>query len=297
VKILIADDDDATRFKLQAWLTKRGYEVVVARNGAEAWEQLQRDDAPTLAILDWIMPQLDGVEVCRRVRQSGKVRYIYIVMLTIKGEKKEIVAGMEAGADDYLSKPFDYDELRVRLRAGERILTLQEELRAKATYDDLTGVFNRGTILEILQRDLAHAERTHEPVAVILVDLDDFKRVNDTHGHAIGDAVLREAAKRLSAPMRPYDTIGRYGGEEFLIILPGCAVAAALQVAERVRLAVSGSGVNTTASDVAITVSLGVAAAEGGQREDVDALIQAADEALFRAKRAGRNRAEGPQSK
>lgn len=297
MKILIADDDDATRFKLQAWLTKRGYEVVVARNGAEAWEQLQRDDAPTLAILDWIMPQLDGVEVCRRVRQSGKVRYIYIVMLTIKGEKKEIVAGMEAGADDYLSKPFDYDELRVRLRAGERILTLQEELRAKATYDDLTGVFNRGTILEILQRDLAHAERTREPVAVILADLDDFKRVNDTHGHAIGDAVLREAAKRLSAPMRPYDTIGRYGGEEFLIVLPGCGVAAALQVAERVRLAVSGSAVNTTASDVAITVSLGVAAVEAGQSEDVDRLIQAADEALFRAKRAGRNRAEGPQSK
>ena len=293
MKILIADDEDATRLRLEALLSKRGYEVVLARDGLEAWDVLQRNDAPTLAILDWIMPGLDGVEVCRKVRESGKAPYIYIVMLTIRGEKQEIVAGMDAGADDYLSKPFDHDELRVRLRAGERILALQEELRVKATHDDLTGVFNRGTILGILQRELDQVARSGMPVAIVLADLDDFKQVNDTHGHVMGDAVLRDAAKRLGIPMRPYDALGRYGGEEFLIVLPGCSMTGALQAAERIRAFVAGRPVDTPSGAVSITVSLGVAAVDKGQSPNLDALILAADQALYRAKRAGRNRVEG----
>src|SRR4051812_13992357 len=175
---------------------------MAARDGNEAWALLQREDAPALALIDWLMPGLDGVEVCRRVRQSGKVPYCYIVMLTVKGQKQDLVAGMEAGADDYLSKPFDVDELRVRLSAGERILSLQEDLRLQATHDDLTGVLNRGTVLDILNRELALVARKSVPVAVILADLDDFKQVNDKHGHGIGDTVLREAARRLATPMR-----------------------------------------------------------------------------------------------
>jgi two-component system, cell cycle response regulator len=296
VRILIADDEDGTRLKLETLLEKLGYEVVVARDGTEAWELLQRDDAPALALLDWLMPGLDGVEVCRRVRRSGRLTYVYIVMLTVKGQKQDLVAGMEAGADDYLSKPFDVEELRVRLHAGERILALQEELRAQATHDDLTGVLNRGTVLEILQRELALVARKSVPVAIILADLDDFKQVNDKHGHAIGDTVLREAARRLATPMRPYDAIGRYGGEEFLIVLPGCGLNSALLVAERVRGSVGGRPITTPAGNVAMTVSLGVSAVEKAPPRLADELIQAADEALYRAKRAGRNRVEHASS-
>lgn len=292
MRILIADDEDGTRLKLETVLEKLGYEVVVARDGNEAWELLQRDDAPALALLDWLMPGLDGVEVCRRVRRSGKLPYVYIVMLTVKGQKQDLVAGMDAGADDYLSKPFDVEELRVRLHAGERILALQEELRLQATHDDLTGVLNRGTVLEILRRELALVARKSVPVAIILADLDDFKQVNDRHGHAIGDTVLREAARRLSTPMRPYDAIGRYGGEEFLIVLPGCGVDSALLVAERVRCSVGGRPITTSAGDVAMTVSLGVSAVEKAPPRLADELIQAADDALYRAKRAGRDRVE-----
>jgi two-component system, cell cycle response regulator len=292
VRILIADDEDGTRLKLETVLGKLGYEVVVARDGNEAWELLQRDDAPALALLDWLMPGLDGVEVCRRVRRSGKLPYVYIVMLTVKGQKQDLVAGMDAGADDYLSKPFDVEELRVRLHAGERILALQEELRLQATHDDLTGVLNRGTVLEILRRELALVTRKSVPVAIILADLDDFKQVNDRHGHAIGDTVLREAARRLATPMRPYDAIGRYGGEEFLIVLPGCGMDSALLVAERVRCSVGGRPITTPAGDVAMTVSLGVSAVEKAPPRLADELIQAADDALYRAKRAGRDRVE-----
>ena len=293
-RILIADDEDATRLKLEALLSKHGYEVVVAKDGVEAWAILQREDAPTLAILDWMMPGLDGVEVCRNVRAAGNRPYTYIVMLTVRDETQDLVKGMDAGADDYLGKPFDVDELRVRLRAGERILRLQEELRLQATHDDLTGVLNRGTILEILQREAALVARKRVPVSIILADLDEFKLVNDTHGHAVGDAVLREASKRLGGRIRPYDSLGRYGGEEFLIVLPGCGAESALQVAERVRSCVADGPVSTRVGDVHLTVSLGVAAMERGVILNVDGLMHAADEALYRAKRSGRNRVEGP---
>jgi diguanylate cyclase (GGDEF)-like protein len=292
LKILVADDDDATRLKLETLLSNLGYEVMAARDGNEAWALLQREDAPALALIDWLMPGLDGVEVCRRVRESGKLPYVYIVMLTVKGDKQDLVAGMEAGADDYLSKPFDVDELRVRLRAGERILALQAELRQQATHDDLTGVLNRGTVLEILQREMALFARGAVPVAVILADLDDFKQINDRHGHAIGDAVLREAARRLSTPLRPYDAVGRYGGEEFLIVLPGCGVESALLVAERIRAGLASSPVATSAGQVRVTISLGVTALEKGPVHAADELIKAADDALYRAKRSGRNRVE-----
>jgi diguanylate cyclase (GGDEF)-like protein len=293
VKILVADDDAITRLTLKMLLSKRGYDVITACDGDEAYKLLQQDDAPRLAILDWMMPGLDGVELCRKLRESGVAPYTYIVMLSGKCEKEDFIAGLEAGANDYVKKPYDIDELDARMQAAQRIVTLQDDLRSKANDDELTGVSSRGAIIEVLRRGLAHALRDGKPLSVIFVDLDNFKRVNDTHGHPVGDAVLREVSRLLGAQLRAYDAVGRYGGEEFLIVLPGCASANALEVAERVRRAVAEKPVNTTAGQVAMTISLGVATT-GGQSVGPDELIQAADKALYWAKRAGRNRVQGP---
>jgi len=296
LRILIADDEAGTRLILETLLKKQHYEVVVARDGTEAWAVLERDDTPTLAIIDWMMPGMDGPEICRKIRQTGGTRYVYIIILTAKEQQRDLVIGLDAGADDYLRKPFHPEELRARLRAGERILKLQSDLRAQATRDHLTGALNRGTILEILQRELAHSARKKESIAIIMADLDNFKQVNDTHGHLIGDAVLKEAAGRLSAPLRSYDALGRYGGEEFLCVLPGCGRDSAQAIAERMCDAVAAAPVRTSAGDIRINVSLGFALADSAARMKADGLISAADDALYRAKRDGRNRVVGPSA-
>jgi diguanylate cyclase (GGDEF)-like protein len=292
VRILIADDDPTTLLLLEATLEDWGYEVVSARDGIGAWEVLRRDDAPPLAILDWMMPVLDGVDVCRKVRLEGEAPYVYLIMLTGKATTRDLVQGMEAGADDYVCKPFDEQELRVRLRAGRRIVDLQEALRTQATHDALTGIWNRGAILEILQRELTRGARKGTPVGVIMADLDHFKRVNDTLGHLAGDVVLGEAASRIGAALRPYDSLGRYGGEEFLIVLPGCDPEGTVQVAERMRDRIAERPVTTSDGAVSITISLGATATTGGPSSAPEPLIRLADEALYRAKSAGRDRVE-----
>jgi diguanylate cyclase (GGDEF)-like protein len=292
VRILIAEDDDGTRDMLDVLLTERGYDVVMARDGIEAWEVLQRADSPSLAIIDWMMPGLDGAGLCRKVRESGGP-YTYLLMLTVKDKTQDLIAGIDAGADDYIRKPADAEELCARLRAGERIVRRQEELRVRATHDDLTGVLNRGTILATLERELAHKGRSGSSVGLILADVDGFKQVNDVHGHAMGDTVLCEVSRRIASPLRASDAIGRYGGEEFLIVLSECDTAGALQVAERLRCSVACGPVNSVAGPLPITVSLGVAAVGKGESANLDKLMLAADKALYRAKRAGRNRVEG----
>jgi diguanylate cyclase (GGDEF)-like protein len=288
VRVLIADDDPAALLLLESALEDWGYEVETARDGTEAWEALRRSDAPPLAILDWMMPGLDGVDVCRKVRQLPDAPYVYLIMLTGKAATQDIVRGMEAGADDYVAKPFDEHELEVRLRAGRRIMELHEALRIQATRDMLTGLWNRGVILEILQREALRSGREDIPVGIILADLDDFKRINDTRGHLIGDAVLREVSRRMALPLRPYDALGRYGGEEFLVVLPGCDTGNTLKVAERLRHGVAEAPVATPTGHIPLTVSLGALAARGPGL-DVDHLIAIADEALYRAKKRGKN--------
>ena len=294
MRVLIADDDDVTLTALQGMLTHLGHEAVLARDGSEAWELICREDAPQLAILDWMMPEIEGPEICRRLRDHEKRPYQYLIMLTAKDGMQDLVDSLQSGADDYLSKPFDERELRARLHAGERILALQDELRARATFDELTGLLNRATIRERLEREYAHAMRSGDPVSVVLTDLDDFKRVNDTRGHPVGDEVLREAAKRLATRMRSYDELGRYGGEEFLSVLPGCHLSNALQVAERMREAMERAPLETSAGGIRMTASFGVATIGHPSFTGIDAMIAAADEALYRAKRGGRNRVEGP---
>ncbi len=297
MRILVAEDDPISRHLLEAFLVKWGYEVIVAADGVEARRVLQHDNAPNLALLDWMMPGTDGVEICREVRKRAAEPYTYILLVTAKGQKQDILEGLEAGADDYLAKPFDPQELRARLRVGRRILELQEqliqareELRAQATHDPLTGLWNRTAILETLQRELDRAERQRTPVAVFMADLDHFKQINDTYGHLAGDAVLREVSRRMRTTIRSYDAIGRYGGEEFLIVTPGCDVTTALKLAERVRSCVSREPIDVAGGTFPATLSLGVAASS--EAGDADQLVRDADAALYRAKNAGRNRVE-----
>jgi two-component system cell cycle response regulator len=300
MKILIADDSAVSRRLLGAILERWGYEVVTASTGSEAWAILQKEEnAPKLAILDWMMPGLTGPEVCTLVRQRNSRSYTYILLLTSRSEKEDLIHGMEAGADDYLVKPFDHSELKVRLGPGRRILDLHEELlkaqealRDQATRDALTRLWNRHAIFEILERELSRARRENKPIGLVLGDLDRFKDVNDTYGHLAGDAVLREVAARMEQSVRPYDAVGRYGGEEFLLLLPGCDAEAAQHSAERMREAVEAQQVSIDGGCLDVTMSFGVTALPAGADVDLERLIKIADAALYMAKEKGRNRTE-----
>ncbi|MGO9262446.1 MAG: GGDEF domain-containing protein [Bryobacteraceae bacterium] len=298
-RVLAAEDNPVFQTMLRNMLKHWGYEAVIARDGREAWEILRSQDAPRLAILDWMMPGMDGVEVCRHVRAAACEPYIYIVLLTARTQSADLVQGMEAGADDYLTKPFAAPELRVRLRAGIRILDLQEELlatrealRVQATHDGLTGLLNRTAVMAALQAELDRAHRAHQPISVMLADLDFFKRINDTHGHLVGDSVLAEAARRMKAAFRRYDSLGRYGGEEFLFVLPGCAAEGAAAQAERIREALAATPFSNATAPLPVTCSIGVASRDHPGTEHTDQLVREADLALYQAKRLGRNRVE-----
>ncbi len=297
MKILIADDSIVSRHLLDATLRKWGYEVVVACDGLEAWNELQKENSPSLAILDWVMPGLTGPEVCHLVRKRTTDTYTYILLLTSKSLKEDLIEGMESGADDYLTKPFDQHELKVRLRAGTRIIELHNELlearealREQATKDFLTRIWNRSSILEILDRELDRAERENRAMGVVMADLDRFKSINDTYGHFAGDAVLREAARRMQSSIRSYDAIGRYGGEEFLIVLPGCDEACTFGQSERLRRFLREEDLVIGTVPLTLTASFGASSSVPGVKISGETLLRTADEALYRAKREGRDR-------
>jgi diguanylate cyclase (GGDEF)-like protein len=230
------------------------------------------------------------------VREQNQIPYQYILLATAKDAKQDLVRGLEAGADDYLTKPFDRSELRARLRACDRILTLQddqmqahEQMRFQATHDPLTGVWNRGAILETLRRELERSARSNAATGLLMLDIDHFKKINDTHGHLTGDAALREVTQRILKSVRSYDSVGRYGGEEFLIVLPGCGRDELDHGAERIRSAVDSGPMFLNGSPLSITVSLGAAVTTGGTISDMQ-MLAAVDSALYRAKEIGRNR-------
>lgn len=299
MKLLIADDDPTTRIVLRSTLTQIGDEVEVACDGNQAWSALQKSDAPQLAILDWMMPGMTGPEICRKVRALGGTPYTYIILLTGLDQIKDLVLGMEAGADDFISKPFQTEVLRARLRAGRRVLDLQHQLldahralETLATHDSLTGLFNRAATLDLLCRDIERSGRENGSTAVILLDLDNFKLVNDTYGHAAGDRVLKESAERMTEAVRGYDFVGRYGGEEFLIVAPRCDLREGVQLAERLRRLIAETPVIFAQNQLTVTASLGITLSDPGRIIDVNTLINRADRALYRAKAKGRNRVE-----
>jgi two-component system cell cycle response regulator len=296
MKILIADDEIMSRTLLQKTLERAGYEVTAVENGRLAADQLCPVDGPRLALLDWVMPELDGPGVCREVRKREGQSYVYMVLLTSKESKQDVVAGLESGADDYLTKPFDPEELKARLRTGLRILNLEdrlvearEQMRFQATHDGLTALWNRVVILDLLSRELIRSRREHSATVILLGDLDHFKSVNDTHGHLAGDDVLREAARRLLSSVRAYDYVGRYGGEEFLIVLNNCHPAHALARAEQICRTIAGTPVQTSNAAIPITMSFGLLISQDWDALPMEELLQHADAALYAAKAAGRN--------
>jgi two-component system, cell cycle response regulator len=297
MKILIADDDPVSRRLLEKTLLQAGYDVLAVPNGMAAAEQLCKQDGPRLALLDWEMPELDGPGVCREVRKKKDQGYVYMILLTSKGLKTDIVTGLGSGADDYLTKPFDSGELKARLRTGQRILHLEgrlvearENMRFKASHDALTSLFNRGVIMELLGREISRSRRERVPTAILLCDVDHFKSINDTHGHLIGDEVLREAARRLLLSVRSYDYVGRYGGEEFLIILNNCDPVSAPRRAEEIRRSLSDTPVHTSIGPLLVTMSMGVHQTANWGAQSVEELLHQVDGAMYAAKAAGRNR-------
>lgn len=297
--VMVVEDDPVSRDIVTGLLTRRGYAVVIAEDGAQALKLISPEIG--VVVLDWMMPELDGLEVCRRLKSDSLPGYRYVIMITAKTEKADIVKALEAGADDYMRKPVDHDELLARIRAGERIVRMERSLldayevaRDEAHRDQLTGLFNRRYFDQALAQAVRRARRQCTSVALLMMDLDRFKDVNDMHGHMVGDEVLRQVAKVVAEEAREgKDIPARYGGEEFAVIAPDTNVVGAESLAERIRAQVARLRVAAGEALVSVTLSIGVAAFHGrvaGATDPSRALIEAADQRLYQAKHAGRNR-------
>jgi two-component system cell cycle response regulator len=309
-RILIVDDHEDNIELLRARLEAWGYQSESARDGAEALEKIHKCP-PDLVLLDVMMPKIDGIEVARRVKGDASLPFIPIIMQTALDATENKVEGLEAGADDYITKPIDFAELKARLQSMLRIKRLQEELeqrqdeleererqlleanerlRHMSQTDGLTGVDNRRHLEERLDEMFEHAKRLNEPFSVVMCDLDRFKAVNDTYGHQAGDVVLKQFARILRNEVREIDRVGRYGGEEFMMLLPGTVLDAALTFSERVRKQIEGHTFSFDSGSIQRTASFGVSAWPHPRVDDTDALVRAADDALYVAKETGRNR-------
>jgi two-component system cell cycle response regulator len=301
--ILLVEDELTTRLMMSRQLTRAGYEVEVVSNGAQAIEMFKKRFFPLL-LTDWDMPEMNGVALCKAVREMPLEGYVYTILLTAREGKANMLEGLAAGADDYLTKPPDDNELRARLNTGRRILKLEQSLRAAngrihllSITDALTGTFNRRHLMERLPQEIEGARRCGRPLSVVLCDADHFKSVNDTHGHQAGDEVLKSFAKLLMGSMRAdVDWVARYGGEEFLIVLPETSVADAITFAEKMRVAIAAHAFDIADGTLSVSSSFGVAGYDSVQAQQdtsIDRLIGAADVCLYRSKELGRNRVTG----
>jgi len=303
MKALVVEDDLSTRLLIKKIVENEGYEVLEAKDGYEGWSIFQKEkDNIYIALLDWRMPKMDGIELCRRIRKTSVTHYIYILFLTSKRNIEAIVEGLETGGDDYMTKPFARKELVSRIRVARRIAVLErklneanKKLHVLAITDPLTGLLNRREFLKRLQLEIYRVSRDKKFYSLIMLDIDHFKRVNDTLGHTAGDMVLIEIADRLKSELRPYDLIGRYGGEEFLIGIPVGNSKTGRNIAERIRASICKKPFHAGNKELDITASLGVTSAmPAGNKKDIihllEDMIERADSALYRAKDAGRNR-------
>ncbi|AEU36512.1 diguanylate cyclase [Granulicella mallensis] len=300
MKILVADDDPVSRRLMQSMLERGGYEVIVAADGLAASLELCRPDGPRLAVIDWMMPELDGPEVCRRVRSRQDAPYVFILLLTSKQSNEDTVAGLEAGADDYLTKPCNAEELRARLLTGQRILQLEdtlvearEAMHFRATHDGLTQLWNRSAVLALLQKAIERSMNGGNAISILLCDIDHFKQINDGHGHPVGDEVLEQFALRLKNGVRATDWVGRYGGEEFLLVLNDCKAAHLWARAEHIRTIIAQEPFATKAGFLNVSTSIGAITFDGlASSMSLESMVKQADTALYRAKSLGRNRVQ-----
>jgi len=301
--ILLAEDDPISRRLFEKILVKEGFAVTTVENGRKALDLIRQQFFP-IVLTDWQMPEMEGPELCRAIREENPDRYVFIVMLTSKGSKDDIISGLGAGADDYLTKPTHYAELVARIKTGIRILELEKSLKAAvdeihllSITDPLTGIYNRSYINERLPQEIHRAKRYSHDFSLLMCDIDHFKKVNDTHGHLVGDAVLKEFVRCLTSVIRQQvDWAGRYGGEEFLVVLPETDQAGAMVVAERLRVAVQKCETHIDDCTIPITASFGVTGFSPRDGKDVlkpEALLQQADVLLYEAKEAGRNQVKG----
>jgi diguanylate cyclase (GGDEF)-like protein len=298
--ILVVDDDIVSRTVVQKYLLKAGFEVLCAGNGKEAMAIFSRQFCP-IVLTDWMMPEITGPQLCRMIRETKTDGYVFIILITSRDSKTDIVSGLEAGADDYLTKPIHQAELIARINTGVRILKLEkslkranDEIRLLSITDPLTGCFNRAYLGEQFPQELSRSKRYKHPLAVVLADLDHFKKINDTYGHQVGDSVLKSIAQCIIGQTREkIDWTVRYGGEEFLIILPETDCVGTQIMAERVRMAVSRVTVQAGEAQIHITASFGGTCVNFRQKESaataMEELINKADEQLYRSKREGRN--------
>lgn len=298
MRILIAEDEIVSRRLLAAALTKMGHEVVAAANGAEAWEVLQGEDIG-LVIADWMMPEVDGLELVRRIRTRGDAPYTYVILLTSRSDMSDLVAGMEAGADDYIRKPFHRDELMVRIKAGQRVITLERELALKnkrldelAKIDGLTGLYNRRSFDEDLANRHDQSRRFAHAYSLAMIDIDHFKAYNDLFGHEAGDNALRTVARALRESTRAIDRVYRYGGEEFVVLLLETRLEGALVLGERLRQGIEDLSLPHPGNPPAgvVTISIGVATYYPSEGSSPEEILRSADQALYQAKEEGRNR-------
>lgn len=298
-RVLVADGHAGDRKLLGNLLSRWNYQVDFLTNGDEAWNALQQPSSPRLALLDWKMPGLSGVDVCRKLREFRNDPYTYVILVSARVERQAVVEGFRAGADDFICKPFEARELKARLEAAHGKLTTQyksaaalEELLFASSHDSLTRLLNRRTIEEALRRELSRRERSCSSLTALLIDLDHFKQVNDTYGHPAGDEVLRSAAARISETARPYDFVGRYGGEEFMVVAPECTTIGAVALADRIRRHIAVQPIKYGGTEIPLTASIGLAVASEATPLDAEGLIASADQALYAAKRSGRDRIE-----
>ena len=294
MNILVVEDDREMADVLVRGLREEAHDVEIARDGNSAL-RLSGDSSFDLILLDVMLPGLNGLEVAKRLRMRSE--QVPVLMLTARDALQDVVIGLDAGADDYLTKPFNPQELKARIRVGLRLLELEDNLvqareamRFKATHDPLTGVWNRGAILESLEKEVWRSRREGLSLGLLIADLDHFKSVNDTYGHPVGDTVLREVTRRMVTDVRPYDAVGRYGGEEFLVLLPGCNDSETRAKAERLREAISGELIGTAGGNLKVTMSVGGVATAEWPQDTSNQILQRADAALYRAKKEGRDR-------
>ena len=297
MKLLVADDSQVSRAILSAITKEWGYEVILAEDGEQAWQIMQQDDAPQLLLLDWEMPKMNGIEVCEHIIAKASENPPYIVLLTSRSTSNDIVEGLSKGASDYLSKPFDSAELQVRLQVGKRMQEMQDklnttlqELTELASHDALTGLLNRRAIMEVLPKECKRIERQEQFLCIGMCDIDHFKQINDTYGHLIGDEVLKEVTKRMQYALRDHDLLGRYGGEEFLVITPVDNIKNGTIAYQRICQAVSTLPIEIDELSISVTVSCGVSSySPEKDKQNMAKLIARADEALYQAKDAGRD--------